>query len=111
MKTQENGQSLEIGSSAGFGSVTEREREVLKALKWGVDKNQGPRGDGWMRPMDIGGSNGSHHHRTLQILVKRGLVECRRRCVSMVAALGSSRAGREYRVLPKHRSQRRGPAA
>jgi hypothetical protein len=81
-------------------ATNDKEREVLLGLEWAVRCNQGPQMDGWVRPMDVGGSNCSHHSATLKRLLKRGLVERKRRCVSIVAALGSNRAGYAYRLLP-----------
>jgi len=53
---------------AGEGVLTELERDVLDCL-----------GDEWVRPMDIGGRDASHHSRTLARLVRMGLVERKRR--------------------------------
>jgi hypothetical protein len=55
--------------AARGGAITDRDREVLDSLSV-VD---------WLRPMDIGGRNGSHHAATLVKLVRYGLVEQRRR--------------------------------
>lgn len=57
-------------------NITEREREVLGELDAANRSfiNIGYR-DGWVRPMDCGGSNGSHHGATLQRLLKKGLVD------------------------------------
>lgn len=49
--------------------ISEREREVLEALSYTE----------WLRPMDIGGRDGSHHSATLAKLVARGIVERRSR--------------------------------
>lgn len=46
------------------------EREVLDNLRHQV---------GWVRPMDVGGKDASHHSRTLAKLVRLGLAERRRR--------------------------------
>lgn len=55
-----------------------RERAVLGALA----SNHGEKmrdGDGWSRPMDVGGRDGSHHCATLRRLVDLGLAERRLR--------------------------------
>lgn len=49
--------------------LTDRQREVLHSLDW----------EAWLRPMDVGGRNASHHSSTLKSLVRRGLVEERQR--------------------------------
>lgn len=36
-------------------------------------------GHKWVRPMDIGGSDGSHHSATLKRLIRRGIVERKKR--------------------------------
>lgn len=61
--------------------LTEREREVLKELT--AD---------WVRPMDIGGRNGSDHSQVLSSLVRKGLVERKQR-----SAFGRSRGSYLYR--------------
>lgn len=80
--------------------LSDRERQLLLWLQGLSDRNRGPLNDGWVRPMDLGGSNGSHHHYTLQKLVRLGLVLERRRVCSIVGALGSSKAGRLYHIAP-----------
>jgi hypothetical protein len=50
------------------GVLTERDREVLYQL---------PK-DEFVRPMDVGGTNGSHHSQTLCRLARLGLVEQKR---------------------------------
>lgn len=35
-------------------------------------------GEGWFKPMHVGGSDGSHHSRTLRKMVKKGLIETER---------------------------------
>lgn len=45
-----------------------RQRMVLSSLAWLPRKS-------WVRPMDIGASDGSHHSDTLRGLAKLGLVE------------------------------------
>ena len=53
-----------------MGKVTNRQRGILETLN---DQ------DDWLRPMDIGGSDGSHHSSTLRQLWKKGLVQRRPR--------------------------------
>lgn len=55
-------------------ALTERDLDVLRAL----DEHERS-GLGAARPLDIGGSSGSHHSATLAKLVERGLVERSRR--------------------------------
>ena len=72
--------------------IGQRDQEVLDDLRaWHYN-------DGWARPMNIGGTDCSPHSRILSKLVKLGYAESRRRCVSIVGALGSCRAGKEYRA-------------
>lgn len=46
--------------------LSDRQRDVLESLA-GFE--------GWARPMDVGGRDGSHHSMTLAQLTKRGLAE------------------------------------
>lgn len=52
--------------------LTPRDIEVLHDL---VAFMFSPHAPTWARPLDIGGTNGSHHSATLAKLTKRGLVE------------------------------------
>lgn len=52
--------------------MTPRQRELLRAL-CDVD------GDDFVRPMDVGGTDGSHHSKTLRQLVAKGYAERRER--------------------------------
>lgn len=70
------------------GLLTERDRDVLLCVPH----------DSFVRPMDIGGSNGSHHSPTLQKLARLGLIEQRRRN-TLANAFGSSRGSWEYRRI------------
>lgn len=63
--------------------LSEREADVLMTMAGS---------DYWVRPMDIGGSDASHHSATLRRLVSRGYVERRRRSAT------SSRPSYEYRI-------------
>lgn len=50
------------------------EIELLRALH-AAGERLGAWRDGYVRPMDAGGTSNSHHHRTLQVLVRAGFVE------------------------------------
>jgi hypothetical protein len=54
--------------------LTEAQRGVLCELCLGPGQAQYFPG-GWLRPLDVGGSNGSHHSPTLGALAKKGLVQ------------------------------------
>lgn len=64
-----------------------RTREVLLGLD----------GARWMRPMDFGGRDASHHARTAEKLVRLGWVERRQRN-TLANMRGSSRGSWEYRL-------------
>ena len=68
--------------------LTEREQEVLDELE----------DDRWLRPMDVGGRNRSHHSATLKSLVRKGYAVERRRD-SLMNMLGSSRGSYVYRKV------------
>lgn len=56
-------------------SLSENEEECLSAL---IAVNDHPRHPmKWARPLDLGGSNGSHHSNTLNRLAKKGMVNFR----------------------------------
>lgn len=57
--------------------ISDRERDVLKALK-GAEHIR-PAWKGWLTPMYVGGTDASHHSATLVGLCKKGLVERRQR--------------------------------
>lgn len=71
----------------------EREKQILANLRWFSRNGE------WARAMDVGGRTGSHHSKTLSKLVRMGYAESRRRHVSIVGALGSNGAGKEYRFV------------
>lgn len=75
--------------------ITERDLETLNELE-AANADHERRGfrKGWARPMDCGGSNGSHHHKTLQKLVRMGFAEENRGPVEAV----NSRPGIMYRI-------------
>ena len=56
-------------------SLRPHEEEVLNYLQWFAEN----RPQKWVRPMDVGGSDGSHHSGTLAKLVKLGYAESRLR--------------------------------
>lgn len=64
--------------------LTDRQREVLLSLH----------DDEWLRPLDIGGSDRSHHSRTCAQLVRKGLAEEQRGGDS---PRGTARHGFRYR--------------
>lgn len=56
--------------------LTERDVETLGELEAATDNYLSlDLKDGWVMPMDCGGSNGSHHSYTLHKLAKRGLCD------------------------------------
>jgi len=63
-------------------ALTMRERDVLSSLV------HQPR-SAWLRPMDVGGRDGSHHSATLRQLVAMGLVE-RKKLHSIYCYYGST---------------------
>lgn len=79
--------------------LTERQHKIMRQLKGYSRRDIYGRMIDWARPMDVGGYNGSHHPSTLNQLVKKGLVEKQRRCVSIQGAMGSCRAGFEYKLI------------
>jgi hypothetical protein len=56
--------------------------------------------DFWVRPMDIGGRDGSDHSAILKRLAAKGYAERRRRN-SLMNALNSRRGSYEYRRKPE----------
>ena len=63
-------------------NLTERDFDTLNEMS----------GGDWLRPMDVGGRNGSHHSATLTKLWARGLVERQQRSARM------TRGSWEYRI-------------
>ena len=57
--------------SRGLRPLTWRDIDVLRDLKV-ASRN------GWVHPIDLGGTNGSHHSFTLQKLVRHGYAEASR---------------------------------
>ena len=68
--------------------MNEQEREVLGEL----------RGGDWVRPMDVGGTDGSHHSRTLARLSEQGLAERRKRNTLTNVVVGGRRGSYVYRI-------------
>lgn len=71
-------------------ALTVRESEILATLKMDWPNE-------WVRPMDIGGRNGSDHSRVLTALARKGHIERTRRD-SLSNAFGSGRGSYVYRV-------------
>jgi hypothetical protein len=62
--------------------VNKRDRTTLAALRSACDVAiRGGWNDGYVRPLDCGGANGSHHSATLAKLVRLGLAERRQRSI------------------------------
>lgn len=59
--------------------LADDEYEVLDAMHGNRDYDPKGFGEGWLRPMDVGGRDGSRHSATLRRLASRGLVESQRR--------------------------------
>lgn len=59
--------------------ITERDIEVLKDVVSTADDWQRVGiNDRWMMPLDLGGTNGSHHSYTLHKLAARGLIDMKK---------------------------------
>lgn len=78
--------------------MTDRDLETLNELE-AANKNLADVGfrNGWARPMDCGGFNGSHHSKTLQKLALLGFVDMSRATREAV----NSRPGIGYKVNQK----------
>jgi len=57
--------------------LTPNQIEVLRTLERSNHLSSYP--EPWCTPMDLGGSNGSHHSGTLHALAKKGLVQFKQR--------------------------------
>lgn len=66
--------------------LTEDDRDVLLCLN-----------TEWLRPMDVGGHDGSHHSRVLAKLARKGLADRARRD-SIANMIGGSRGSYIYRL-------------
>lgn len=74
-------------------TLTARDRDMLGELAAACRHHQAHGYlDGWARPLDCGGHNGSDHSYRLSRLVKLGLAEARQRSVWM------SRGSKVYRI-------------
>jgi len=84
--------------------LTAREIEVLRDAQTATDAD-GRDNSGWFTPMDIGGYNRSDHSRILRRLAgeRFNAIDERFR-PTLQAALGSTRAGRFYRITDAGRS-------
>jgi len=67
--------------------LTDRDIDVLETLVFATISRVRLNQSCWMQPLDLGGSNGSHHSYTLHKLAKRGL--CHRRKWGSKRAKGS----------------------
>lgn len=79
--------------------LTERDIKTLGELSVATNPRDAFAREGWVMPLDCGGSNGSHHSYTLAKLAKRGL--CDRKKYGGKRDKGSCRyrindAGRAY---------------
>lgn len=85
--------------------LTWREMEVLLAARYATDQDMRDNG-GWFTPMDIGGEDGSDHSRILRRLGEEhfAMIDERFRD-TLMAALGSIRAGRLYRITDVGRAE------
>ena len=83
----------------------ERERELLASLAWSADHATYPRP--WQTPLDLGGTNGSHHSGTLAKLARKGLVNYKQRTGSEPPKWENAkplprghRGSKAYRITP-----------
>jgi hypothetical protein len=76
--------------------ITDRDLEVLEFLELRCVLELEIDETAWkfVRPMDVGGSDGSHHHKTLKKLVRFGWAEERRTAPPAI----NSRPGIKYRI-------------
>ena len=90
--------------AAVIAALPERQREVFRLLQVHGD---------WARPLDVGGSDASHHSKTLRTLVAKGLVDAMHRAVGMTGGswmfraretLGPMEPGTIRERLPKRRT-------
>lgn len=82
--------------------LTERDMETLNELAFAYDQAL-KRGFDGVAPLDFGGSNGSHHGATATKLVRRGLVEHRKRGWQWGQAPTAFRGSKVYRPTPAGR--------
>lgn len=79
--------------------LSDVEREVLSELHGNRDYDPKGFGAGWLRPMDIGGRDGSRHSSILRKLVRFDFVETQRRDFGH-----GSRGSRLYRITEAGRA-------
>lgn len=79
-------------------ALTPNQLEVLRGMaeQSGMEARAGREARPWLRPMDIGARDGSHHSATMKRLAARGLLGRRRRG-TLMNALGG-RGSFEYRL-------------
>jgi hypothetical protein len=76
--------------------MSERDMEILAALRAACDNHERiGHMDGWAKPLDCGGWNGSDHSYRLGKLVKSGYAEVNRKPMNP-----NARPGKRYRVTP-----------
>ncbi len=80
-------------------NLNDRDIDTLNELRAATDNHLevGYR-EGWCKPMDCGGSNGSHHSATLTKLVRHGLAE------SKGSGKHMTRGSKWYRITSAGRS-------
>lgn len=81
-------------------NIGPRMLDILRALKY--VRYQSPRLREWVRPHDIGATNGSHHSGTLMKLAERGLVRFKQRGTPepQPGQNGHGRGNRCYQITP-----------
>lgn len=79
--------------------ITDRDLETLNELEAASNSHaaSGFR-RGWCRPMDCGGSNGSHHSKTLAKLVRLGFAISNREPGKPIG--GNQRPGIDFKISP-----------
>lgn len=76
--------------------LTEEEREILIAAEFihrHPDQGMWQYGEGWFKPMHVGGTDGSHHSRTLRKMARKGLID-----TEVNPSLSGIRNSRRYRI-------------
>jgi hypothetical protein len=86
-------------------ALTERDVDTLGDLAAACRNFLDVTGEDWVKPMDCGGSNGSHHSATLKKLAARGLVEASRAKRHL-----NNRPGIRYRITDAGRALLTTPA-
>lgn len=78
-------------------TLDEREQEMLLEAEYihrRPDQGMHGHGEGWFKPLHVGGSNRSHHSRTLRKMSSKGLLETERN----VWVGSGGRGSRRYRI-------------